>query len=82
MTGFAVVPRHVLGGAGLLPPSEKVNIAGVGVGNRGWQVIQMMENHNIVALCDVDSKFLRNASERYPNAGKYQDFRKLLDWLW
>jgi len=37
--GFATVPRHVLGGAGQLPPSEKLNIAGIGVGIRGVECI-------------------------------------------
>ncbi|MHC4087914.1 MAG: hypothetical protein ACYSU5_22330 [Planctomycetota bacterium] len=27
---FTIVPRHVLGGAGRTPPSEKLNIAGIG----------------------------------------------------
>ncbi|MCB1126143.1 MAG: twin-arginine translocation signal domain-containing protein, partial [Verrucomicrobiae bacterium] len=31
---FTVVPRHVLGGAGHLPPSETLNIAGIG--RRGY----------------------------------------------
>ena len=80
LAGFAIVPRHVLGGRGHTPPSEKVNLACIGVGNRGWQVIQGMQHHNIVALCDVDEKHLVKASERYPKARKYKDFRKLLDW--
>ena len=80
LAGFATVPRHVLGGAGHLPPSEKLNIAGIGVGNRGWTVIRQMEAHNIVAICDVDANYLGKASERYPNARKYNDFRKLIDW--
>ncbi len=29
---FMIVPRHVLGGAGYTPPSEKLNIAGIGIG--------------------------------------------------
>ena len=78
--GLAIVPRHVLGGASQTPPSEKVNLACIGVGNRGWQVLQGMQHHNIVALCDVDEEYLAQASERYPNARKYRDFRKLLDW--
>ncbi|MHC4693597.1 MAG: twin-arginine translocation signal domain-containing protein, partial [Planctomycetota bacterium] len=32
---FTTVPRHVLGGAGNQPPSEKLNIAGIGVGGQG-----------------------------------------------
>ena len=80
LAGFAIVPRHVLGGEGHLPPSEKLNIAGIGVGNRGWTVIRQMEAHNIVAICDVDAKYLGKAAERYPSARRYKDFRKLIDW--
>jgi len=29
--GFSIVPRRVLGGAGYVPPSDKVNIAFIGV---------------------------------------------------
>ena len=34
-TGISIVPRHVLGGNGFTAPSDKLNIAGVGVGGRG-----------------------------------------------
>ena len=32
---FTIVPRHVLGGPRQIPPSEKMNIAGIGVGGMG-----------------------------------------------
>src|SRR4051794_39295612 len=32
---FTIVPRHVLGGRGFVPPSDKVNVALVGAGGRG-----------------------------------------------
>ena len=35
VAAFTVVPRHVLGGPGQMPPSEKLNIAGIGVGGQG-----------------------------------------------
>ena len=35
---FTIVPRHVLGGEGQTPPSEKITLAGIGVGT--VQVIQ------------------------------------------
>lgn len=35
MAAFTIVPRHVLGGAGQKPPSEKLNIASVGAGGMG-----------------------------------------------
>ena len=79
LAGLTIVPRHVLGGAGHLPPSEKVNVAAIGLGTRGPQVFREMEHHNIVALCDVDSKFLTRASVRYDKAKTYSDYRQLLD---
>ena len=76
---LSIVPRHVLGGEGYAPPSEKVNVAAIGMGTRGPQVIREMENHNIVALCDVDSMFLGRASIRYDKAKTYSDYRSMLD---
>lgn len=35
IAGFTIVPRYVLGGAGFKPPSEKLNIAAVGIGAMG-----------------------------------------------
>jgi hypothetical protein len=35
IAGFTIVPRHVLGGVGFVPPSEKVNIAIIGCGGQG-----------------------------------------------
>ena len=37
---FTIVPRSVLGGPGYTPPSDMVNLAGIGVGARGGQVLQ------------------------------------------
>ena len=35
VTAFSVVPRHVLGGAGFVAPSAKVNVAIIGTGGQG-----------------------------------------------
>ena len=51
---FTIVPRHVLGGAGGTPPSEKLNIAGIGIGGQGASDLNDVRSENIVALCDVD----------------------------
>src|SRR5665213_1126224 len=32
---FTIVPRHVLGGPGQTPPSERINVAGIGAGGMG-----------------------------------------------
>ena len=79
MAAFTIVPRRVLGGAGNTPPSEKLNIAGIGVGGRGAGDLQEVESQNIVALCDVDWRQAAGAFKRYPNAKKYKDFREMLD---
>jgi predicted dehydrogenase len=51
---FTIVPRHVLGGPRHIPPSDLVNIAGVGVGGMGRVNLAALSTQNIVALCDVD----------------------------
>ncbi len=39
VASITIVPRHILGGAGKIPPSEKLNIAGIGVGGQGrWDL--------------------------------------------
>jgi predicted dehydrogenase len=49
-----IVPRHVLG-RGQTPPSDRLNIAGVGVGGMGrTNLLNLGVDNNIVALCDVD----------------------------
>ncbi len=41
---ITIVPRHVLGGPGHTPPSEKLNIAGVGIGGQGgWDLEQVKD---------------------------------------
>ncbi|MGC1618516.1 MAG: Gfo/Idh/MocA family oxidoreductase, partial [Candidatus Acidiferrum sp.] len=54
--GFSIVPRHVLGGAGYVPPSDKVNIAFIGVGAQGLRVmLGFLKQPDVqgVAVCDV-----------------------------
>jgi predicted dehydrogenase len=76
---FTIVPSHVLGGSGNTPPSEKLNIAGVGFGGMGKNNIKACESENIVALCDVDWKYTADVFKEYPNAKKYKDYRKMLE---
>jgi len=90
---FSIVPRHVLGGQGYTPPSDKLNIAVVGVGGKGrsdmWTVAK---TENIVALCDVDDRKLAETIKKtkeeegkedlvgvLEKAPKYKDFREMLD---
>jgi len=79
IAGFTIVPRHVLGGAGFKSPSEKLNIACVGIGGQGKENLRKCEGENIVALCDVDWDFTAPVFATYPNAKKYKDYRRMLE---
>ncbi len=79
--GLTVVPNTILGKShGHIAPSDKLNIAGVGVGGMGNANLRNMERtDNIVALCDVDWDYAKDAWNRHPNAKKYRDFRRMYD---
>ena len=79
VAAFTIVPRYVLGGPGKTPPSEKLNIAGIGVGGQGAGDLGAVGSENIVALCDVDWRHAAGTFKRYPKARQYRDFRKMLD---
>jgi len=71
---FTIVPRHVLGGQGLVPPSETLGGALIGCGGRGGGTFQGLgENVRQLASCDV--KFL----DRADGKSIYTDFRRVLD---
>jgi len=55
---FTIVPRHVLGGPRHIAPSDRVNIAGVGVGGMGRANMQALSSMNLVAMCDVDWSYV------------------------
>lgn len=80
-TAFTVVPAHVLAWHGGKSPSDKLNIAGIGIGNMGWNDLnnKALKNENIVALCDVNEKNLERASKEFPGAKTYIDWRKTLE---
>ena len=60
-------------------PSEKLNVAIIGAGNRGKANLDGVSGENIVAICDVDDVTAAQAYKEYPKARKYRDFRKMLD---
>src|SRR5205807_63223 len=65
---LSVVPRHVLGGPGYVPPSDKINIAFIGVGSQGLRVMLSFLRHQDVqgvAVCDPNK-----SSADYPQWSK------------
>ena len=76
---FTIVPRHVLGGAGNAAPSERLNVACIGIGGMGGADSGQMETENVIALCDVDWKHGADTFKKYPKAKQYKDFRQMLE---
>ncbi|MDP4207085.1 MAG: Gfo/Idh/MocA family oxidoreductase, partial [Bacteroidota bacterium] len=76
---FTILPSRTIAGLGHTPPSDKLNIAGIGVGGVGLTNLRYMESENIVALCDVDWEYASPAFKKFPNAAKYMDFRTMLE---
>jgi predicted dehydrogenase len=76
---FTIIPRSVLGGQGQTSPSDKLNIAGVGVGGMGKSNLKACALENVVALCDVDDAYAAPVYQLYPNAKKYRDYRIMLE---
>ncbi len=76
---FTIVPSHVVSGLGYKAPSDKLNIAAVGIGGMGNSNLSAVTSENIVALCDVDWAYAANVFKAYPNAKKYWDWRLMFD---
>ncbi|MCL7987317.1 Gfo/Idh/MocA family oxidoreductase [Sphingobacterium sp. lm-10] len=79
---FTIVPRHVLGGSGFVAPSDKLMIAGIGVGGKGESDIKSFHDSGkaeIAFLCDVDDRRAAKTRGRFPKAKYYKDYREMLD---
>ncbi len=70
--------------ARVISPNEKVNLACVGIGNRGADVVKAMAETgqvNIVALCDTQlgAKHTQEILKLFPDAKLFTDFRTMFD---
>jgi len=76
---FTILPSFAVSGLGHVSPSDKLNIAGVGVGGIGRRDLGKITGQNIVALCDVDWGYSAKTFKDYPDAKIYKDYRVMLD---
>ena len=77
---FMIVPNIVLGRShGHIAPSDKLNIAAVGVGGIAQNNLNHMSGENIVALCDVDWGYATTTFNTYPKAKRFKDWRVMFD---
>jgi predicted dehydrogenase len=80
--GFFIVPRFVLGGKGYIAPSDRLTVAGIGVGGKGESDIANFFKSgkaDIAFLCDVDDRRAANSVKKFPQAKYYKDWREMLD---
>lgn len=83
-----IIPSTVLGLDGAVPPSERVIVGGIGIGNRGTYDLGCfleMKDAQFVAVCDIKQArrtlIKKMVDERYgtEKVEMYRDFRELLD---
>jgi hypothetical protein len=78
--GLTILPSSVVGGLGHSAPSDKLNIAVIGIGGMGNSNLKAVApTENIVALCDVDWGYSKEVFAANPNAKAYWDWRKMYD---
>ena len=81
-TSFFIVPRFVLGGKGYTAPSDRLVVAGIGVGGKGESDIMNFSKSgkaDIGYLCDVDDQRAAKTVKAFPKAKYYKDWRQMLD---
>jgi predicted dehydrogenase len=62
--------------------NERLNVAFVGVGNKGAHAIRSLERMNVVnmvAFADVDDTLAAETYKKHPSVPRFRDFRKMLD---
>lgn len=89
VAGFPmIVPRRAVAGGDETPPSERVGVAHIGVGNQGGNnlasLFQLSQRADTVAVCDVDRDRLAAAAKKAlqktgHRCRAYDDYRRVLD---
>lgn len=85
---FTILPSSLFlgqdGARRRIPASDKVNLACVGIGNRGADIIRALHatgQVNIVALCDTElgGKHTEAILKAFPGVRRFRDFRVMFD---
>lgn len=77
--GLTIVPRHVLGGAGYVPPSDKITLGVIGLGRQGMVImmnLMAVPEVQVVSVCDVNQGSKEYAE--YSSNGILRAARRLL----
>jgi hypothetical protein len=77
---FTIVPRHVLGGPGVVAPSDKITLGYIGVGTQGLREMMNLlpsQDIQIVSICDVNKE--ANGYLDWSRTGILSSIRRRLD---
>jgi hypothetical protein len=77
-------PNLIMAAGRAFASADKVNLACVGIGNRGAEIIKALYATglaNIVALCDVDMEAPHTLEilKMFPDVPRFKDFRQMFD---
>ncbi|WP_316771188.1 Gfo/Idh/MocA family protein [Pedobacter frigiditerrae] len=77
-------PNLLMANGKWIGPADKVNIAFIGIGNRGAEIAMELYKTglaNVVALCDVDMGAPQTLQilKQFPDVPRFQDFRQMFD---
>ncbi len=81
-TAFYFLPGTVISHNNCTSPSDKLNVAAIGAGGKGWENLSRSFQEgsaNIVSLCDVDDRMSERARKKWSKATYYKDFRIMLE---
>ncbi|MEY4776995.1 MAG: hypothetical protein RL759_1508, partial [Verrucomicrobiota bacterium] len=90
LAGFAlgfpsIIPASALGKDGTVAPSNRLQLAGIGLKSQGasdMRSLMSKKGVQVIAVCDIDKRVLKSSSDAVVKAGQaapkqYQDFREL-----
>jgi predicted dehydrogenase len=76
---FTIVPRHVLGGPGYTPPSDKITLASIGLGRQGMVVtMQLLARPDIQVVAVADPNEMSKDYAEYGANALLKAERRLL----
>jgi len=82
-TSAVALSQVSLAGVRLAKPSERINLAGIGIGGRGGGIIEELYKTgmcNIIALCDVTTgPWTEGIRKKFPDVPFFKDFREMFD---
>lgn len=84
LSAATALPTIITRASGKPAPSDKVNLACIGIGNQGGSDVMSFAATglaNMVAFCDVDMGAAQTLPvlKKFPDVPRFQDFRKMFD---